>query len=110
MGYTAYQDRIAFTYEIPGLYDGWSIAVLTDRTVVNRWAEDDGSPRAGLEHRCAATRAVMHDPDFTAFIEEYFDEGSPDLADLNPATATARKEGSSERGIVRTPPPEGSEG
>lgn len=34
--------------EIPGIYDGWSIARLKDGRVVNRWAGIDGyEQRAG---------------------------------------------------------------
>jgi hypothetical protein len=43
-------DDIDHTIEIRGLYDGWSIAVMKDGTVVNRWAG-----LAGYERRAAAT-------------------------------------------------------
>jgi hypothetical protein len=47
MKYEDYKDRIATLIEIQGLYDGWSVALLTDGTMVNRWEEylggtDDG--------------------------------------------------------------------
>lgn len=58
--YADYEDRIAMLVEILGLYDGWSIAVLTDGTLVNRWANDDGTAAAeGYERRYAATEKYI---------------------------------------------------
>ena len=50
---------IAHLIEFRGVYDGWSIAVLKDGSLVNRWAEPDGTPRAGYERRFKATEAAI---------------------------------------------------
>ena len=50
---------IAYTIELRGVYDGWSIAVLHDGSLVNRWAEPDGTPRAGYERRFKATEDAL---------------------------------------------------
>lgn len=34
-------ENIDHVIEIRGVYDGWSVAVLTDGTWVNRWAEGE---------------------------------------------------------------------
>lgn len=52
---------VAYTIEIPGVYDGWAIAVLHDGTMVNRWAdtEDQSKPAEGYERRYWATQKVI---------------------------------------------------
>ena len=46
--------------ELPGVYDGWSIAVFQDGTVLNRWSNDDGTgPEPGYERRYAATQKAI---------------------------------------------------
>lgn len=52
--------EIDFTYEIRPLYDGWSIAVLRDGTIINRWAnpvlaKDDPT----IRHRRTATEQYI---------------------------------------------------
>lgn len=32
------EDDIAYLVEIPGVYDGWSVAVHKDGSMANRWA------------------------------------------------------------------------
>jgi len=32
------EDDIAYLVEIPGVYDGWSVAVHKDGSMTNRWA------------------------------------------------------------------------
>lgn len=34
-------DEVVMIYENPGIYDGWSIARLSDGTLVNRWPVGD---------------------------------------------------------------------
>lgn len=36
---------VVMLYELPGVYDGWSIAELADGTFVNRWTEDGPTVR-----------------------------------------------------------------
>ena len=50
---------IAHIIELRGVYDGWSIAVLKDGSLVNRWAEPDGTPSAGYERRFKATEEAI---------------------------------------------------
>ena len=50
---------IAHIIELRDVYDGWSIAVLKDGSLVNRWAEPDGTPRAGYEGRFKATEDAL---------------------------------------------------
>lgn len=58
--YATYADDIAHLVEYPSIYDGWSVAVLKDGTLVNRWANDDDSgPREGYERRYAATAEAI---------------------------------------------------
>ena len=45
--------------ELRGVYDGWSIAVMKDGSLVNRWTDDDGSPAKGYERRWAATEEAI---------------------------------------------------
>lgn len=60
MKYDDYKDRIDHLHEIRGVYDGWSVAVLNDGTMVNRWANDAGDgPEPGYERRYAATQEYM---------------------------------------------------
>lgn len=35
-------DRVVMLYEIPFVYDGWSVAEYEDGTLINRWDESDG--------------------------------------------------------------------
>jgi hypothetical protein len=51
--------QIAHLVELRGVYDGWSIAVMKDGSLVNRWADDDGSAAEGYERRWAATDEVI---------------------------------------------------
>lgn len=52
---------VAHTIEIPGVYDGWSIAVLKDGTMINRWAdtEDPTKPAEGYERRYRMTEEAI---------------------------------------------------
>jgi hypothetical protein len=55
---TAKQRQPDYLIEVPGVYDGWSIAVLNDPYVyVNRWAEVDDplTPAPGCERRYRMT-------------------------------------------------------
>jgi len=49
--------------EIPGVYDGWSIAVISDPTYcyVNRWADENNPtiPMPGYERRFRATEEYI---------------------------------------------------
>lgn len=46
--------------ELRGVYDGWSIALLEDGTMLNRWArEGGGGPQPGLERRWAAAEEYI---------------------------------------------------
>jgi hypothetical protein len=46
--------------ELWGVYDGWSIAVMTDGTLRNRWANETGDgPEPGYERRWGATEAAI---------------------------------------------------
>lgn len=58
--YADYENRIAHLIEYPTIYDGWSVAVLTDGTLVNRWANDDDTgPEPGYERRYEATQRAL---------------------------------------------------
>lgn len=60
MKYQDYENRIETIVEIQGVYDGWSIAVLDDGTMVNRWENDEGTgPEPGYERRYYATKDVI---------------------------------------------------
>ena len=49
--------EVVHLIEIPGVYDGWSVAVLADGRYWNRWGNDaqDG-PEPGYESRYAKTQ------------------------------------------------------
>lgn len=49
--------------ELRGVYDGWSVAVLKDGTLVNRWADADGNAIPGYERRWKATRDFINHQD-----------------------------------------------
>lgn len=52
--------NVAYHIEIPGVYDGWSIAVLEDGTLTNRWAGDDGKPLGDwCAWRCEVTERTI---------------------------------------------------
>ena len=51
--------NIAHLIELRGVYDGWSIAVLKDGSLVNRWAAPDCTPRDGYEDRWKATETAL---------------------------------------------------
>lgn len=53
--------ELDYTIELRGVYDGVSIFVYTDGCLVNRWAEDDGSPSRGYERRFEATQKVIEE-------------------------------------------------
>ena len=58
--YADYKDRIAHLVELRGVYDGWSIAVLTDGTQVNRWENDEGTgAKPGYERRYDAAQKAI---------------------------------------------------
>lgn len=50
--------QIAHLIELRGVYDGWSVAVMKDGTLVNRWGDGDG-PYAGYERRFNATAEAI---------------------------------------------------
>lgn len=52
-------NQINHLIELRGVYDGWSIAVMKDGSLVNRWAKDDGSAAKGYERRWAATEEAI---------------------------------------------------
>ncbi|AYG02384.1 hypothetical protein [Gryllotalpicola protaetiae] len=54
-------ETIAHLIELPGVYDGWSVAVLKDGTYVNRWAyeDDPARPLEGYERRYRATQECI---------------------------------------------------
>lgn len=52
--------KIDHLIELRGVYDGWSIAVMTDGTIKNRWANDAGDgPEPGYERRWFATEDAI---------------------------------------------------
>lgn len=55
------QEDIAELIEYPEVYDGWSVAVMRDGTLVNRWADPEHPerPRHGYERRYEATQKAM---------------------------------------------------
>lgn len=62
MGHNADEDapQIDYLVELRGVYDGWSIAVYTDGTLKNRWANDAGDgPGPGHERRWKATEEAI---------------------------------------------------
>lgn len=51
---------IDYVISLREVYDGWSIAVLKDGTVWNRWQNADGDgPTPGYEHRYQATQEYI---------------------------------------------------
>lgn len=53
-------DEIDHVIELRGVYDGWSIAVLKDGRMLNRWANDAGDgPEPGYERRYELTKKAM---------------------------------------------------
>lgn len=78
--YEDYGPRIDHTIELRGVYDGWSIAVLTDGTLVNRWANDaDDGAEPGYERRFAATQ--VHIDRMRVCAESSIPEHGPDWSD-----------------------------
>lgn len=54
------EPEIVELIEFPEIYDGWSVAVMSDGTFKNRWADDDGtSARPGYERRWLATERYI---------------------------------------------------
>ena len=52
--------QIDHLIELRDVYDGWSIAVYTDGTIKNRWANDAGDgPEPGYERRWRMTEDAM---------------------------------------------------
>ena len=51
---SAQDPDVAYLIEVRGVYDGWSIAVMKDGRLVNRWA---GEP--GYERRAATVDAYI---------------------------------------------------
>lgn len=51
--------EIDFTYEIRPLYDGWSIAVLKDGTLINRWLDPAFPDNPTIRHRRTATEQYI---------------------------------------------------
>ena len=50
-------DQVEYTIELPGVYDGWSIALMKDGTLFNRWANEEGTgPAKGYERRYERTQ------------------------------------------------------
>lgn len=52
-------DRIAHLIELRGVYDGWSIAVLEDGSLINRWAGPAAAGLPGNERRFEATEEAI---------------------------------------------------
>ncbi len=53
------RDDIDYLIELRGVYDGWSIAVLKDGTMLNRWADEDGRALAGYKDRFERTQKAI---------------------------------------------------
>lgn len=54
--------EIDYLIEIRGVYDGWSIAVLKDGTLWNRWANDEQTEAyPGYKRRYEATRKCIEE-------------------------------------------------
>lgn len=66
------ESELAYYWELPGVYDGWSVAVYKDGTMKNRWANDDGSAREGYERRFEPTQQAIQ----RAIQENDSDEGN----------------------------------
>lgn len=50
----------AYVIELRGVYDGWSIGVLPDGTLVNRWARPDANVAyQGYERRFEAAEKAI---------------------------------------------------
>lgn len=50
--------------ELPGVYDGWSIIQTPENTLINRWANADGTgPEPGYERRYEATERAIDEMD-----------------------------------------------
>ncbi len=53
-------DDVDHIIELPDVYDGWSVAVLKDGSVWNRWSNDtEDGPLVGYERRYAATQRYI---------------------------------------------------
>lgn len=53
------ESNIAHLVEFPDIYDGYSVIVMKDGTLINRWAERDGSPTPGYQWRWAKTQEYI---------------------------------------------------
>jgi hypothetical protein len=61
----------AVLIELPGVYDGWSIAQLPDGRMLNRWSDEAGTgPAAGMQRRWEATEVYISEHDGVP--NEYF--------------------------------------
>lgn len=57
---TPSEPQVHYLIELPGVYDGWSIAAMTDGTFSNRWANDSGDgPFPGYERRWEAAEKAI---------------------------------------------------
>lgn len=53
------RDEVHHMIEIQGIYDGWSIMVLKDGRMLNRWENPLGRPTPGDERRWVATAEAI---------------------------------------------------
>lgn len=51
--------KIDYLIELRGVYDGWSIGVMTDGCLHNRWSDDEGNALPGYERRYEATERAI---------------------------------------------------
>lgn len=58
------ESELAYYWELPGVYDGWSVAVYKDGTMKNRWANEDGSAKEGYESHFELTQQAILNSDF----------------------------------------------
>lgn len=65
---TIENDQIAYLWQLQGVYDGWSVAVMKDGRYINRWGNDTGEPIKGYERRWQATdRAIREATGLSTF-------------------------------------------
>lgn len=59
VSFPAQSSPLRMLIELRGIYDGWSVALLEDGTMLNRWEREGGGPIPGLEHRWEAAEEYI---------------------------------------------------
>lgn len=54
------RDELVQVIELRGVYDGWSVGVLSDGSRFNRWGDGNGKALPGYERRWEVTEAFLN--------------------------------------------------